>query len=122
MDTQVSWMLEVAVKPGQLETLRVLMREMVGSTRAEPGALGYEWFVGDDGGVVLLAERYADSAAALAHLAAFGERFAGRFLAAVDPTRFTVMGCPSDAVKAALGGFDPAYLRPFGGFVREIGT
>ena len=119
MGDRVSWVLEVAVKPGQLDAFRALMQEMVEATRAEPGALGYEWFVGDDGGVVHLNERYADSAAAMTHLATFGERFAGRFLAAVDPTRFTVMGSPSDAAQAALGGFGPTYLRPFGGFVRE---
>jgi quinol monooxygenase YgiN len=118
MDAQVSWLLEVAVKPGQLEPFRALMEEMVASTRAESGALGYEWFIGDDGSVVHLAERYADSAAILAHLATFGETFAGRFLASVEPTRFTVMGSPSDEVRAALSGLGPTYLQPFGGFVR----
>jgi quinol monooxygenase YgiN len=121
MDTKVSWVLEVAVKRGRLAAFRELMEEMVAATRTESGALGYEWFVSDDGGVVYLAERYADSAAILAHLGTFGERFAARFLAEVDPTRFTVMGCPSDAAKAALSGVDPAYLQPFGGFVREVG-
>ena len=122
MDNRVSWVLEVAVKPGRLENFRVLMREMVESTRTEPGALGYEWFVSEDGAVVHLAERYADSAAALAHLGTFGEKYAGRFLESVDPTRFTVMGNPSEAVQAAMSGFGPTYLRPFGGFVREIGA
>jgi hypothetical protein len=116
METQVSWLLEVAVKPDRLEDFRALMEEMVASTRAEPGALGYEWFVSDDGGVVHLAERYANTAAALAHVGVFGERFAGRFLEAASPTRFTVMGTPSDDLKAALSGFDPVFLRPFGGF------
>ena len=118
MGTQVSWLLEVAVKPGQLDTFRALMQEMVASTRAEPGALSYAWFVSDDGVVVHLYERYADSAATLTHVGTFGEKFAGRFLAAVDPTRFTVMGSPSDEVQAALSGFGPTCLRPFGGFVR----
>jgi quinol monooxygenase YgiN len=119
-NTQVSWVLEVAVKPDRLDAFRALMREMVASTRGEPGALGYEWFVNDDGGVVHLCERYVDSAAALAHLGAFGEKFAARFLAAVDPTRLTVTGTPNDEVKAALCGFGPTYLLPFGGFVREL--
>src|SRR4051794_29147748 len=92
MGAEVSWLLEVEVKPGQLDTFRDLMNEMVVSTRAEPGALSYEWFIGDDGRVVHLHERYADSAASLAHLGTFGEWFAGRFLAAVDPKRLTVMG------------------------------
>src|SRR5215217_6318112 len=56
MNGQVSWVFEVAVKPGKIDALRTLMEEMVESTRAEPGALVYEWFVSDDGGVVLLYE------------------------------------------------------------------
>ena len=49
-----------------VDTLRALMEEMSASTRSEPGALSYEWFIGDDDRVVHLYERYADSAAALA--------------------------------------------------------
>jgi quinol monooxygenase YgiN len=116
MDREVSWVLEAAVKPGQLDTLRSLMQEMVESTRAEPGTRGYEWFVSDDGDVVHFCERYADSAAALAHAGTFGERFAERFLATVTPTRFTVMGTPTEDVKAALSGLSPTYLQPLGGF------
>src|SRR5690348_6920993 len=84
---EVAWLLELAVNPGQLETVRALMDEMVASTRAEPGARGYLWFVAQDGGVVALYERYADSAAALAHLSTFGETFAQRFLSLMTPTR-----------------------------------
>jgi quinol monooxygenase YgiN len=112
MNNQILWVLEVAVKPAQLERFRILMEEMVTSTRAEPGALSYEWFVSGDGSVVHLVERYADSPAALAHLQTFGERFAGRFLDAVTPTRLTVMGNPSDEAKAALDGFGATYLSP----------
>ena len=118
MSEQVSWVLGVAVRPDQLEPFRTLMGEMVASTRAEPGALSYEWFVAEDGSVVHLFERYADSSAAVAHLQTFGERFAGRFLDAVTPTRLTVMGSPDDKAKAALDGFGATYLRPFGGFTR----
>jgi quinol monooxygenase YgiN len=118
MGDQVAWLLEVAVKPGQLDTFRTLMTEMVESTRAESGALIYDWFIRDDGSAVYLNERYADSAAAATHIGTFVEKFAGRFLAAVDPTRFTVMGSPSDELRAALSGFGPTYLQPFGGFAR----
>ena len=118
MHEEVSWLLELAVKPGQLDSFRALMNEMVESTRAESGTLSYEWFVNDDGSVVHLYERYTDSAAVMTHLRAFGEKFAGRFLAAVDPTRFTVFGSPSDQVKEALSAFGPTYLKPFGGFAR----
>ena len=118
MGEQVSWVVELAVKPGELENFRALMDEMVESTRGEPGALSYEWFVSEDGRVVHICERYADSAAAAAHLGTFGEKFAGRFLAMVEPTRFTVYGDPSDEARRALGGFGATYLGPFGGFAR----
>jgi hypothetical protein len=63
-------------------------------------------------------ERFADSCAAIAHLSAFGEKFAQRFLAAVDPTRLSAYGTPSDEVRQALAAFSPAYLSPLGGFAR----
>ena len=118
MDSHVAWLLEVAVKPGQFDTFRELMIEMVESTKAEPGAQVYEWAIGDDGSVMHVNERYADSGATLAHLATFMEAFDGRFLDAVDPTRFTVLGSPSDEVKQEPSGFNPAYMRSFGGFSR----
>jgi hypothetical protein len=36
---QVSWLLALAVKPGELDNFRALMKEMVESTRAESGTL-----------------------------------------------------------------------------------
>ena len=122
MNGEVSWVFEVAVKPGKIDGLRALMEEMVESTRAEPGALVYEWFVSDDEGVVVLYERYADSAAALTHSDAFAAKFAGRFMDLVDPIRFTVLGTPSDEVKAALSRPGRVFLQPFGGFARGIGA
>jgi quinol monooxygenase YgiN len=120
MSDQVSWVFEVAVKPGKIEALRTLMEEMVESTRAEPGALIYEWFVSDDEDVVILYERYADSAAALTHSDAFAAKFAERFRDLVDPTRFTVLGTPSDEAKTALSRPGRVFLDSFGGFARGI--
>lgn len=118
MSEHVSWLLELAVKPGQLDAFEALMHEMVESTRAEPGTLSYEWSISDAGDVCHVYERYADSAAALAHMGTFGGSFAGRFLAAATPTRLTVYGTPSDEVRKGLGGFGPMFLAPFGGFAR----
>jgi len=91
---------------------------MAESTKAEPGAQVYEWVISDDGGVVHVNERYEDSAATLAHLATFMDKYVGRFLDAVDPTRFTVLGSPNDEAKKALSGSHPTYMSSFGGFVR----
>ena len=75
MDEQISWRVELAVKPGELENFQALTGEMVEATREEPGALSYERFVTDDGKFVHVYERYADSAAALVHLRKFGRIF-----------------------------------------------
>ena len=120
MNEQVSWVFEVAVKPGKIDAFRTLMEEMVESTRAEPGAVVYEWFVSDDESVVILYERYADSAAVLTHSAAFQAKFAGRFLELVDPVKFTVLGTLNDEAKAALSRPGRVFLEPFGGFARGI--
>ena len=57
MGEQVSWQVVLAVKPGELDNFRALTREMVESTRDEPGVLSYERFVSADGRVVHAYER-----------------------------------------------------------------
>jgi hypothetical protein len=86
---------------------------MVESTQGESGVLNYERFASEDGKVVHAYERYADSAAALAHLRKFSRTFAARFLRTVERTRFTVFGVPTDELKGVLDGFGAIYLKPF---------
>ena len=118
MGEQVLWHVELAVKPGALEDFRVLTGEMVEATRGEIGVLSYERFVSADGMVVHVYERYADSAAAVAHLRTFGRQFGDRFVGLVDRTRFTVYGTPSAELRRMLDGFGATYMAPFGGFTR----
>ncbi|MCZ6872985.1 MAG: antibiotic biosynthesis monooxygenase [bacterium] len=116
MTNEVSWQAELAVKPGKLENFRALTSEMVESTRGEPGVLIYERFVSDDGKVVYVYERYADSSCAVSHLLAFGEKYSQRFMGMVERKRFTVFGVPSDELKGILDEFDATYHTPFDGF------
>jgi len=118
MGEQVAWHVELAVKPGALNDFRTLTGEMVEATRGEPGVLSYERFISADGKVVHVYERYADSAAAVAHLRTFRRTFGDRFAALVDRTRFTVYGTPSAELRDMLDGFGAIYLTPFGGFTR----
>jgi quinol monooxygenase YgiN len=118
MGEHITWLLELAVKPGKLDDLRALMDELVESTRAESGAVLFEWFISDDEGTVQLLERYADSAAGLQHVATFGVKFAERFVAAVDIKRFTVLGAPSDKARDALSKLGATFSSPWGGFAR----
>ncbi|HEU0304923.1 MAG TPA: putative quinol monooxygenase [Gaiellaceae bacterium] len=118
IEDQVSWITEGAVKDGQRDALEELMAELVASTREEPGTLGYEWYLSDDGGVMHLYERFADSEAAIAHLQGFLATGARQLMGCVDVKRFTVYGNPSDAAKEALAPLGAKHLGLWGGFVR----
>lgn len=118
MKEHVSWVIELAVKPGKLGSFKDLMEEMVAGTSAEPEARNYEWYISGDEGTVHIFEKYADSEAMISHVSGFMEKWAGRFLECVDVTRFTVYGAPSGAARELLAGFGPTYLAPWGGFAR----
>src|ERR1700730_4023269 len=112
MGGDISWQVELEVKPGQLASFRALTGEMLAVTRREPGVLSYQRFVSEDGTIVHIYERYADSAAAVVHLEEFAKRFADRFIAMVERKSFTVFGYPSAELKAVLDGFNAMYLKP----------
>jgi quinol monooxygenase YgiN len=119
MSDQVSWMLELEVRPGRQDDLRNLAAEMVSATKAdEPGTLDYEWSISADGKQCHIFERYIDSAAVMKHVATFGEKFAGRFLAILTPTRMVVYGSPSMEVQNAVADFRPDYMKTVSGFSR----
>jgi quinol monooxygenase YgiN len=74
MTERVSWVNELAVKAGKLQTFKELMEEMVSGARNQPGTLAYEWYISPDGGTVHVVETYADSAAVVAHHLSEGSR------------------------------------------------
>ena len=116
MRSEVSWQVELTVKPGEFDKFRTLTREMMETTKGESGVLIYERFVSEDSKVVYVYERYVDSAAAAEHLVAFGKLYGERFKSMVDRKRFTVFGAPSDELKRILDGFGATYFGPFEGF------
>ncbi len=120
---QVSWLLELKVKPEELDNFKVLLDQMVESTRNEPGTLNYEWFISDDEKAVFGYERYGDSVAAMTHLKVFAHMFAENFLATTERARLTVLGDPNDELREALRkpGPDPIYYRFLQGFARDQG-
>lgn len=114
MTNEISWQVELAVRPGKLGNFQALTREMVESTKTEPGVLLYERFIRDDGKVVYVYERYLDSSSAVLHLLAFRKKFSEQFMDMVERKRFMVFGVPSDELKAILDQFDATYNAPFG--------
>jgi quinol monooxygenase YgiN len=116
MSDEVSWHVELAIKLGKLDDLRVLTDEMVAATRLEPGTLAYQRFVTEDGGFLHIYERYADPQAALAHLVNFTARFGERYSALVERRRFVFFGVPSTELRRFLDRFGAIYAEPFGGF------
>lgn len=118
MNNEVSWQVELTVKPGKLDDFQALTSEMVEYTKGEEGVLIYERFISEDGKVVYVYERYANAAYAVAHLQAFGEKFGERFVDMVERKRFTVFGRPSHALREILDQFGATYLDPLDGFSR----
>jgi quinol monooxygenase YgiN len=121
MDGHISWVNELAVKEGQLETFKQLMEEMVSGARTQPGTLSYEWYISPDGGTVHVVETYADSAAVVAHHVSEGfvlQNWAARFMSCVDVTRVTAYGEPNAAAREILDLLGASYHSPWGGFSR----
>ena len=114
MPDEIAWHVELAVRPGQLESFRELTVEMVEFAATEPGVLAYERFVSADGATIHVYERYKNSAAAVAHLRTFTSKFAARFSLMVERKRFSVYGDPSPELRVLLDRFGAVYLTPFG--------
>ena len=115
MSQHVHWLLELSINDGKLADFIAVMHEMVASTKNEGGTLIYEWCFSEDETVCDIYERFRDSDAAMAHLAAFSQ-FAERFLDAATPTKLTVMGHPNGRALEALSGLSPALRRTRAGF------
>ena len=117
--SNVFWTFKVTVKSGQVGKLRNLIREMADASQAnEPATLTYEWVISKDEKSAEVHERYADSDAALRHLASFNDNYADRLMALVEPAGMIVYGSPSAALKKQLEGASPVYMDVIGGFAR----
>jgi|WetSurMetagenome_2_1015567.scaffolds.fasta_scaffold1468258_2 quinol monooxygenase YgiN len=119
MSEQVSWIVDGKIRPGALDSLRTLIAEMVGNTQAkEPGTLIYEWYMDSEKEICHIVERYQDSAAAMAHLRTFDQKFAKRLGEVMEIRRVTLYGDASQELHDAHGGEGTVYLYPSGGFSR----
>jgi quinol monooxygenase YgiN len=113
---QVYWVFTVTVD--QMDKFTPLIPTLVAATEKEPGALQFEFNIGDDRKTVDIFERYTDSKAALLHQAESFAPNANEFFAVAKLTRWVIYGSPSDEFKKANEDFHPIYMTAFDGFVR----
>jgi quinol monooxygenase YgiN len=119
MSDTISYVFEVAIKQGQLENFKTLMKEMVEATQAnEPNTLSYEWFISADGSICHTCERYLNSEAIITHMKSVRERFSERYFAASEPRRLVVYGNPSDEIRTMFAPLNALFLPPAAGFTR----
>jgi quinol monooxygenase YgiN len=116
LSEQVYWVFTVSVD--QMDKFKPLIPKLVATTEKEPGALQFEFNIGDDQKTVDIFERYMDSKAALFHQTESFAPFSKEFFAVAKLTRWVIYGTPSDEFKKANADFHPIYMTPFDGFVR----
>ena len=113
---QLYWVFTVSVD--QMDKFKPLIPKLVAATKKEPGALQFEFNIGNDQKTVDIFERYKDSKAALFHQAESFGPFSKEFFAVAKLTRWVIYGTPSDEFKKANVDFQPIYMKTFDGFVR----
>ena len=117
--TWVAWLIACDCQPSDADAIARLAAEMSDYFSAhEPNTTHFEWSVNAGRSQVHVHERYANSEQALAHMAAFGERFGSRFMALLKPVSVTVYGNPSPALRAGLEAMSPTHMASIAGFSR----
>jgi quinol monooxygenase YgiN len=116
---QVYWVFTVTVD--QMDKFTPLIPKLVAATEKEPGALQFEFNIGNDQKTVDIFERYMDSKAALFHQAESFGPFSKEFFAVAKLTRWVIYGTPSDEFKKANADFHPIFYDTIRWFCQVTG-
>lgn len=116
MFENIGWIVEAKIAEGKREEFKAVVEEIVAATRKEGGTLNYQYFVSDDGDV-LVYERFATVEDAHTHITNW-DNFADRWLAAAPATRMVHLGDLPDELRDRHAALAPKMLKPFDGFVR----
>ena len=116
MFTNIGWVVEAKIKTGQKEAFQAVMNEIVAATEKEQGTLNYQYYVSDDGHV-LVYERFENVQSAHIHVNNW-DNYAERWIATAEPTRMVHLGDLPDDLRGRHATLAPLWLKPFGGFAR----
>jgi len=116
MADHMGWIVEAKIADGKRAAFEAIAAEMVAETQKENGTLGYQYFVSDDGDVLIL-ERFADAASAHKHIDTW-DKYAERWLEIAPATRMVHLGSVPEDVRARHAALSPKLLKLIDGFTR----
>ena len=116
MFENIGWIVEAKIREGKRHEFAEIVAEIVAATRAEGGTLNYQYFVSDDGDV-LVYERFANVESAHIHIGNW-DQFAECWVSAAPVTRMVHLGDLPDDLRERHAALAPKLLKPFDGFAR----
>lgn len=116
MFESIGWIVEAKIIQGKRQEFEMVVKEIVEQTRKEGGTLNYQYFVSDDGDL-LVYERFSDIESAPTHIRNW-DNFSERWVAAAPATRMVHLGNLPDDLRTRHAALAPKLLKPFHGFTR----
>jgi quinol monooxygenase YgiN len=102
----------LTVNEGQLDDFKSIANTLTEISKSEPGTVGYEWFVADDGKRFRLVETYADAAAVEAHFAGPAvQEWVPKLAAVCSVDGFEFYGDPGPKVRSIAFGLGADFFR-----------
>jgi len=116
--SKVSYVVQWTINDGQVDKFKAMASGFVSSVKSdEPGTLGYQWWMGEDGKHCLLEETFENSDALLTHLGNVGPSLPA-IMELAPITRVEVRGDASPAAREALAGLGATHFAHHVGFDR----
>lgn len=117
-DTSLQIVVRFAIKEGKLEAFRAKSLEIAQAAEAEePQTAAYTTYVDAEGKTAVLVERYASSAAFLAHFRHTGPSL-GPLLELAPATEVLTLGEPDAEARALLASIHSTFFTKLAGFQR----
>ncbi|MES0880591.1 putative quinol monooxygenase [Roseibium sp. SCP14] len=116
MFENVGWIVEARIREGKRAEFEAVFEEIVAQTRQEGGTLNYQYYVSDEGDV-LVNERFANVESAHVHVTNW-DNFAERWTAAAPATRMVHLGNLPEELRERHAALVPELLKPLNGFAR----